>query len=264
MSRSPASLASAESYSQVPMDDTASDADSPNEATSAAENRKLIYTATVDIVVDNFDQMESAVSVLVKKHGGFIASSNVNLNQGDRRSGTWVVRIPVASFESFLQSTGDMGVPENLKRDTQDVTEEYVDLEARIRSKQKLEQRVLELLDSNKGEIKDVIEVERELSRVRTEIEQMEGRLRYLTDRAELTTVTLSIREEKNYTPPQAPKFGTELANTFQDSANGLLTFGKNLLLVLTACAPWLVVVLVVVAPWWVWRRRRKQAGSVS
>ena len=159
-----------------------------------ADNRKIIYTASLAVVVKDFSGVERSINELVKKYGGFVASANVSLNQGSERSGTWVLRVPVATFEDFLNASGNLGVPERREQNGQDVTEEYVDLEARIRSKKQLEERILELLADNKGEIKDVIEVERELSRVRTEIEQMEGRLRYLADRTELTTVTLMVR----------------------------------------------------------------------
>ncbi|MCO6042380.1 DUF4349 domain-containing protein [Aeoliella sp. ICT_H6.2] len=226
---------------------------SPSEA---ADNRKIIYTASLSIVVDDFTGVEQSITSLVKQYGGFIANANLALNQGSERSGTWTVRVPVASFESFLDASGDLGVPERREQNGQDVTEEYVDLEARIRSKKKLEERILELLAANKGEIKDVIEVERELSRVRTDIEQMEGRLRYLADRTELTTITLYVREQQDYQPPQAPGFGTQIATTWTGSTGAIFSLAKNAMLAVVACVPWLLIAGLVVGPWWAWRRK--------
>lgn len=231
-------------------------------AERATENRKIIYTASLSIVVEEFSGVEQAISQLVKQHGGFISSANLSLNQGSERSGLWTVRVPVASYEAFLDSTGDLGVPERREQHGQDVTAEYVDLEARIRSKKKLEERILELLADNKGEIKDVIEVERELSRVRTEVEKMEGRMRYLADRTELTTVTLNIREEKNYVPPQAPGLGSQIASTWGSSIGAIVSVGQGLLLTVVACVPWLVLVAAVVAPVWMWRRRGERYSA--
>lgn len=225
-------------------------------ASSQADNRKIIYTASLSIVVENFSGVEQSIAKLVKKYGGFVASANVSLNQGSERSGTWVVRVPVATFEDFLNASGNLGIPERREQNGQDVTEEYVDLEARIRSKKQLEERILELLADNKGEIKDVIEVERELSRVRTEIEQMEGRLRYLADRTDLTTVTLMVREEKEYQPPQAPGLGSQIAATWNNSTTGIWSLGKGIVLIAVAALPWLILVGVVVGPLWAWRRR--------
>jgi hypothetical protein len=233
-----------------------SEAQPASEAPPTADNRKIIYTASLAVVVENFSGVEQSIAELVKKYGGFVASANVSLNQGSERSGTWVVRVPVATFEEFLNASGNLGVPERREQNGQDVTEEYVDLEARIRSKKQLEERILELLAANKGEIKDVIEVERELSRVRTEIEQMEGRLRYLADRTELTTVTLMVREEKEYQPPQAPGLGSQIAATWSNSTTGIWSLGKGIVLMAVAALPWLLLVGVVVGPVWAWRRR--------
>ena len=96
--------------------------------------------------------------------------------------------LSVLVTDPFLQAVSRLGVPESRHQTAQDVTEEFVDLEARISNKKRLEKRIVELLSSSSGKIKDVIEVERELARVRGEIEQSEGRLRYLTDRTEFTT----------------------------------------------------------------------------
>src|SRR5690606_35499913 len=117
---------------------------------------------------------------LVQSSGGYLALTDIARNQGTERSGRWVVRIPVAGYDTFLNALSQIGVKERFHQSTQEVTEEYVDLEARIASKKKLEERILELLDNRDGEIKDVIVIEQELARVRTEIEQMEGRLRVL------------------------------------------------------------------------------------
>lgn len=227
-----------------------------SETPPVADNRKIIYTASLAVVVEDFSGVEQSINELVKKYGGFVASANVSLNQGSERSGTWVLRVPVATFEEFLNASGDLGVPERREQNGQDVTEEYVDLEARIRSKKQLEERILELLAANKGEIKDVIEVERELSRVRTEIEQMEGRLRYLADRTELTTVTLMVREQKEYQPPQAPGFGSQIAATWSNSTTGIWSLGKSIVLIAVATLPWLLLVGIVAGPLWAWRRR--------
>ena len=249
----------AESYSS---NESAYNVASDEDSSAAAGNRKIIYTASLSIVVDDFANVEQSISGLVNSYGGFIASANVSLNQGNQPSGTWTVRIPVASFESFLDASGDLGVPERREQHGQDVTEEFVDVEARIKSKKQLEERILELLADNKGEIKDVIEVERELSRVRTEIEQMEGRLRYLADRTQLTTVTLNVREEQDYTPPQAPGFGSRIATTWNGSTGTIVAAAQNLLLALVACTPWLLLAGVVAVP--VWRMRRRSLHQID
>lgn len=201
-----------------------------NKAVSAnSPARKIIYTAELSIVVEQFDDVQSRISKLVEKHGGFISSANLGRMTGERRSGSWTVRIPVKNYHDFLNAVGDIGVPESRNENASDVTEEFVDIGARIENKKKLEARILELLDRPDDKIQHVIEVERELARVREAIERMEGRLRYLTDATSLTTVDINIREERDYIPPQAPTLTSRISNAWSASVINGRRFLENL-----------------------------------
>lgn len=243
----------------------AGNADAPAEAadprTAATVERKIIYTATVGLVVEDFDATDRKIQALTQEAGGFVAEFREDRSYGDRQAGRWVVRIPTPRFQEFLDQVVTLGVPETRQIDAQDVTEEYVDLEARIANKKKLEQRILDLLENQTGEIKDVIAVETELARVREEIERMEGRLRFLANRVELTTITITAREEQDYIPPQAPSFTGKVRNVWSQSLTALRQAGEALVLTAVALAPWLVVLAVLGSPfliWFVrWRRRR-------
>jgi hypothetical protein len=103
--------------------------------------------------------------------------------------------------------------------------------------------------------------VERELSRVRGEIEQMQGRIRFLANVTSLSTVTIQATELKDYTPPVSPTFGTEIVRTFRFSVARLTEFGKAVVLALVAVAPWLPVALVVALPIGLYVRRQRRAA---
>jgi hypothetical protein len=230
-------------------------------ADQPAAERKIIYTATITLVVEDFSKTESAVLELVQRFGGYVAASHVDRTQGDRRSGNWTVRVPVERFNAFLAAAADLGVPENQVTQAQDVSEEFVDLEARLKNKREIERRIVKLLEDRSGDIKDVIAVESELGRVREEIERMEGRLRYLTNRTALTTVTINAREERDYVPPQAPTFTAQIGQTWTGSVDALKSAGKAVTLTAVAITPWLPVVAApVVVSFWLVRRRLKAA----
>src|SRR5262249_60412343 len=111
------------------------------------------------------------------------------------------------------------------------------------------------------GKLEDILAVERELRRVRGEIEQMQGRLRYLSNMTELSTVTITAIELKNYVPPLSPSFRTEVVRTFQLSVTRLTEFGKAVALVLVALVPWSpLILLLVLFVGWLLRRRRSAA----
>jgi hypothetical protein len=234
----------------------------PEEMASA--DRKIIYTAAVNLVVKDFAATDRKIQSLAKETGGFVAEFREDGAYGDRRSGRWVVRTPVRRFQEFLDEVVALGVPETREITTQDVTEEYVDLEARLANKRKLEERILDLLENQTGEIKDVIAVETELARVREEIERMEGRLRWLAHRVELTTITIVAREEFDYVPPQAPTFAGKVQSTWSHSIAALGKAGEGLALVVVALVPWLVVLAVILAPLGYWFSRTIRRRSVA
>jgi hypothetical protein len=228
-------------------------------------DRKIIYEAQIALVVDDLGTTESSVVALLDEFDGYVAESNLAGRQGDQLTGTWRVRIPVERFEEFLGALAKLGVTEHRQQTAQDVSEEFVDLEARIANQKKLEERIVALLDQTNDKIADVIEVEQQLARVRGEIEQMEGRLRYLTNRTELTTVSITAREERDYVPPEAPTFTTRITDAWGDSLAGIVEFGQRLTIAAVAAAPWLAMLAVVLGPAaWSLSRRRKSAVVVA
>jgi hypothetical protein len=234
--------------------ETAADSDpaaAAAQSTTTAEQfvRKLIYTADARLVVEQFDPVPASIEELVRKHRGYIANSKLGGTRGTRRSGTWQVRVPTDQFEAFLSATAAIGEVQSLSRGSQDVTEEFFDIEARIRNKAVQEKGLLKILEERGGKLEDVLAVERELSRVREEMERMQGRLRLLANLTSLATVNISVEEIKNYVPEQAPTFSRRLARSFGGSLAALQRTGENAMVALVAVAPWLVSLLVLGLP---------------
>ena len=218
------------------------DAEAPQTNVQAGVRaRKIIYEAELHLVVEDLAIAEQAVIRLVQQHGGYLADGNVERRQGTQLTGHWVAQIPVDQYDPFLEAAAKLGVPERRKQRREDVTEQYLDLEAQIANKKRLEERIQELLQKP-GELKDLIEVERELARVRGEVEQLEGRLKFLQNRTSFTTITITAVEQRNYIPPQAPTFISRIQSTFQASLETLLQFGQGLAIFVVAVLPWLIV----------------------
>src|SRR5262249_44905914 len=119
----------------------------PDEARAGAKavRRKIIYTAHVHLVVEDFDRAEGQLLALVKERDGYVAQSDLRGEAGMRRNGTWTVRIPVARFDSFLEAMAQLGELTERRLDSEDVTDQYHDTAAEVRNYEAREQALRKL-----------------------------------------------------------------------------------------------------------------------
>ncbi len=211
------------------------------DATDAtAISRKIIYNADVSIRVEDFDKTSKSISDLVKSTGGFLSSSNQTGSPGSMRTGTWIVRVPVEKFESFIEGLLKLGELESRNTTSDDVTRAFYDTESRMKNKQVEESRLVKLLQEETGKLKDVLDVERELNRVREEIEGMQSQLRQWASLSALSTVTIRVSEYRNYVPAANPSFGTRISRAFQGSIDALVDTVERWSIGFIAFLPWL------------------------
>ncbi|MEX2114495.1 MAG: DUF4349 domain-containing protein [Pirellulales bacterium] len=240
----------------------------PIVSTSPGADRKIIYNGQIDLVVEDFSGLPERVVELVKKYGAYVASSTLHGVSGSNRRATWTIRVPVDRYEEFVNTAKSLGEVKSVGTTSSDVSEEYYDVEARIRNKTKEEERLLKLLEERPGKLEDVIAIERELSRVREELERMQGRMRVLADLTSLTTVTLSIEEIKDYQPPQAPTLATRVRRSFEGSLAAIQAVGEALLIAAVTLAPWLPIAGVALVPGYLavrrTRRRHRRGEKIS
>jgi Domain of unknown function (DUF4349) len=213
----------------------------------ATAGRKIIYNAHVDLVTEDLNKLEDSLTKLITTSKAYVADSDRTGSAGATRHGTWKVRVPVNQYDPFVKGAVKLGELVSIKADSQDVSEEFFDLEARETAKKVEEARLLKHLADSTGKLEEILAVERELSRVRSEIERMEGRLRALANLTSLATVTITASEIKDYVPPQAPTLGTRLARTFAGSLETLRLFGEAVLIFLVAIVPWLPFLAIAV-----------------
>jgi hypothetical protein len=232
----------------------------------AAAGRQIIHRATLVLRVEDFGQTERKVAELVKASGGFVAEFHEDRSSGAQRGGRWTIRVPVPQFTRFVDQAGQLGVADQRETKADDVTEEYVDLGARLKNKQQLESRLLELVAKRGDDIKDVLALEAELARVREEIERMQGRLRSMVDRIALTTIQLTAYERLDYQPPLAATFPDRIRQTFSDSLTALRQCGEAWVLFVVALSPWLIAMFLLLGPlvWWARRRSRRPRAIVA
>ena len=217
----------------------------PNPTSLADASRKIITTASVTLLTEDLTALDTKLQALINAQLGYVSNSSLSGNTGTARSGNWTVRVPVDHYDAFMKGAVGLGELKNITSNAQDVGEEYFDLEARSNAKKVEETRLLKHLTETTGKLEEILAVERELSRVRSDIEQMQGRLRYLSNQVALATVMISASEEKGFIPAQAPTLGTKIARTFGDSVDSIRELGEGLLLLGVSLAPWLPIIAV-------------------
>ena len=247
--------------SSPPADRAKAPAEETSKATNAATaGRKIIYNAHVDLVTEDLTSVDARLTRLIELSKGYVADSDLSGKAGATRHATWKVRIPVEAYDTFIKGVTSLGELVSLKADSQDVSEEFYDLEARQTNKKVEEARLLKHLTDSTGKLDEILAVERELSRVRGEIERMQGRLRSLANLTSLTTVTINVREIKDYKPPQAPTFVTRIGRTFSDSLDALQTLGENVVLFVAGILPWIPLIAIGLGVF-AWTLRRRKSG---
>ena len=188
----------------------------------------IIKTGDATVEVDSLEIAVAQVTALAKQLGGAVASSSMETGRKDLRTAQLTLRIPSARFDAALSGLSPIGKVESQNVGSQDVTEEFVDMTARMTNARRLEDRLIDLLAKRTGKLEEVLAVERELARVREEIERYEGRLRYLKTRAAISTLTVNLHEP--YPISGTPRGSNVLVEAFKNAWRNFVGFVASLI----------------------------------
>jgi hypothetical protein len=265
----PARDAATAAKGAAPAQETQSLAYAPGRARPAAvqpspdplASLKLIRTAQVRLEVDDFRAAAARVEEIARAHGGYVASSQSDGAEGERRQGSLTVRVPADRFDAAFGGLKALGKVLDDKVDVQDVTKAYFDLETRLRVKRDTEARLREILRTRTARLSDVLEAERELARVTEEIEQMEGTRRFYDQQVAFATVVVSLEEPR---PVVRPGALDPVREALRESLRLMSVSVAALIYVVVFLAPWAVVLVPAVLAWRAVRRRRAARNAAS
>jgi anti-sigma factor RsiW len=159
-------------------------------------NRKLIRNATVDLEVASFDEALQKITGFANEEKGYVATTSSEKQENGKLKGEMVVKVLPANLDRFLQKIRGLGELKNQTLGTEDVTKEYFDTDARLKNAHVMEQRLIDMLKTKTGKVSDLLQVEKELGRVREEIEKMQGDLKFWDSQVQFATVTISLAEK--------------------------------------------------------------------
>ena len=159
-------------------------------------NRKLIRNATVHLEIVSFDDAVQKITAFAKEERGYVATTDSQKQANGKLRGSVVVKVLPENLDRFLQKIRGLGELKNQTLGTEDVTKAYFDTDARLKNAHVMEQRLIDMLKTKTGKVADLLQVEKELARVREEIEKMQGELKYWDSQVQFATVTISIAEK--------------------------------------------------------------------
>lgn len=227
---------------------------------AALFDRLVIHTATQRMLVDNVDSTEQRIRQIAAERGGYVLSSEAS-GEADARRATMVIKVPAERFDDTLAAlTGLAQKVESQQIKGQDVTDEYVDLQSRLRNLKVLEARLLQFLDEA-ATIEDSLRVSDQLARTQGEIEQVQGRITYLDKSAQYATITASLHSIPAIAI--APDAGWSPMRIVREALQGVVAFGQAIVTLVIVVAVWVPVWgPLALAGLWFWRRTHRVPAS--
>jgi hypothetical protein len=213
---------------------------------------RIVKTAavTVEVRAAAFDQRFQEATLLAGRYGGFVASSTTS--DSKHQSGTIVIRVPAAQFDAALGDLRRLGSVKREELSGQDVTAQFVDLEARLRNWESQEDVLLRLM-ARARTIEESIKVQRQLQEVQLAIESIKGQLGVLTDQTDFATISLSMVEAGAVQPK--PK--STLGKAWQEALGAFLSVIAAVVVGLGYLVPLALLSLMAFVAWMVYRRTR-------
>lgn len=232
--------------------------DDQEQKSGVPELPMIARTAGLTLVAKEFDKTRASLEEILKRHNGYVGELSVSAPSDSGRTLTATLRVPAPQLDAALSELKKLGRVENESQGGEEITAQYVDLEARLKNAQHTEQRLTEILRQRTGKLQDVLKVELEIDRVRGEIEQMQAEKKELTKRVAFSAVNATVKEEYHAQLQTAPpSTGSRFHNAAVDGYNsvveGLISVGLFLLSAGPSLLIWAAILFFPAR--WVWRK---------
>jgi hypothetical protein len=234
-----------------------------SERASVPEVPMIARTAGLTLTTKEFDKTRASLEEILKHYSGYLGELKVSAPADAGRTLTATLRIPATQLEAALAELKKLGRVEDESQGGEEVTQQYVDLQARLANSKHTEQRLTEILRTRTGKLQDVLKVELEIDRVRGEIEQMQAEKKELSKRVAFATLNTMVKEEYHAKLQAAPpSTGSRFRNAAVDGYNtvveGLIDVGLFLLSAGPSLLLWAAILFFPAR--WAWKKLRRKA----
>ena len=222
----------------------------PTIASGSGIETKIIKTAYITIEVSDVAGSVDLIRNMVTAKGGYLSSSRISEGYNGRLSGTVVLRIPQAEFENTLAGVKAIGTVKSVSTQGEDVTEEYIDIQAQKTSYQNQLAQYNEIL-KKAVKVSDVIEIQQQIDRVQTQLDRLEGRLKYLNSRIDMSTITVTLQEPE----PVGGETGHNFVTTINEGIAGFIGMIDFIIIVFFTLLPLIILGMV---GYWIYQWSKK------
>jgi len=231
--------------------------------TTNTMERKVIKTAYLELEIEDgkFEKIVFDITRLAENNGGFIShTQSYSDPDGNLTSGSITLRIPKDKYSSALDLVKGMGTVKSISVSGQDVTQEYTDLESRLRNMEAQEEILLDLMAQSK-DVSDSIEVQRELSYVQEQVEIIKGRMNYLDNMVSFSTIDIYLYEPE----PITTSSGWGFLEALKQGLRGAVTVFNAILVFVIAASPiFIFIVIILIVIWLIIRSRRRRRTRIE
>jgi hypothetical protein len=211
------------------------------DATKPAPIRKVIQSGEVTIQVKQYERFFEAVQKRIGMMNGYVSNVQSQRSGNAVSSASLTLRIPPEQLHAVVSWLREQGMLINERIQTEDISEQYYDLKARLENARRFETRLLEMLKSETGKLQDLILVEEKINQIREQIEQMEGKLRYFDALTSLATLSIQVQVESKYVQLQAPTFIQRAVRSAKESLKALVAATQEAAILVIVILPWMI-----------------------
>ncbi len=214
------------------------------------DHRKVIRNGWMTLVVENVTKVREEVERIVEEYKGLVANAKVN----ESETVPWAkmtLWVPAEDLDTILDKFSGLGKTQQIEVSAQDITDQYFDLETRVRNLKRQEERLLSLYEREVEKLDEILKVEQEIQRVRSQIEQLEGRQRLWDRQISLSTIELTISQKPEQEPiavSEPDDVFSPLRRVFRDAKAVFLQSCS----IITSILAWIVSTFIFLAPWFV------------
>jgi hypothetical protein len=227
----------------------------------AGIDTKIIKTAYITAEVKDVTDSVETIRNLATMRGGYVSSTSIQKNYNDQLTGSVILRVPAAEFDTTIAGVKAIGVVKSISTQGQDVTEEYVDVQAQIASYQNQLAQYNEIM-KKAVKVQDVLDIQQQIDRVQTELDRLNGRLKFLNSRIDLSTITVTLQEPE----PVGGQGGHDFVAAFNEGIAGFFGVIDTLIVAVLSLLPLIILGCAVYGVYRLWRKKypEKPGKSIS